>query len=135
MAILADTGFLIALLDRDDPHHDRSRKLAELRSEPLVVPTVVLPEVCYLTHKFLGPRAELVFLDSLLAGEFVLEWMEPADLRRATEILRSRPEFGMVDATVMATAERLKLRKVATFDLRHFGSFAPSHCRAFELLP
>lgn len=135
MAVLVDTGTLYALLDRDDPHHAAARRLFEHEQGPFLVPAVILPEVCYLAHKYLGPAVEIGFLDGLLKGEFPLEWGGPEDLRRGVEILRARPEFGMVDAVVMAVAERLRIRQIATLDHRHFGHFKPKHCAAFELLP
>lgn len=130
-----DTGVLFALLDRDDANHAAAKKLIERGKGPFLVPSAVLPEVCYLAHKYLGPEVELRFLRGLVEGEMPLEWGDPADLRRAAEIMAGRPEFGMVDATVMAVAERLKIRQVATFDRRHFGSFRPAHCQAFDLVP
>ena len=135
MAILADTGFLFALLDRDDDHHEEAAELLKSGRESVIVPAVVLPEVCYLAHKYLGAAVEASFLDGLLRGELALEWGQTEDLRRAVGILRSRPDFGMVDATVMAVAERLRIRRIATFDRRHFGGFKPALWPAFELLP
>lgn len=135
MAILADTSFLIALLDGDDPHHAEARALLKRPDPVFLVPFVVLPEVCYLSHKYLGPEVEVRFLEGLVRGEVAVEWGEPEDLRRCVEILRGRREFGMVDSTVMAIAERLKIEQIATFDRRHFGSFRPAHCSGFELLP
>lgn len=135
MAVLADTGFLFALLDKDDPHHRESVDFLKAEKEAVVVPFVVLPEVCYLAQKYLGSQVEAGFLEGLLKGEMSLEWPSPADLRRGADILRSRPEFGVVDAMVMALAERLRITRVATFDRRHFGSFQPRHGRSFELRP
>ncbi|MBI4679224.1 MAG: PIN domain-containing protein [Elusimicrobia bacterium] len=135
MAVLADTGFLFALLDKDDPHHQESADFLKAEKEAIMVPFVVLPEVCYLAQKYLGSHVEAAFLEGLLKGEMALEWPSLADLRRGADILRSRPEFGVVDAMVMALAERLRIVRVATFDRRHFGSFQPSHGRPFELRP
>ncbi|MBI5210859.1 MAG: PIN domain-containing protein [Elusimicrobia bacterium] len=135
MAVLTDTGFLFALLDKDDLHHKESADLLKSAGESFVVPFVVLPEVCYLAQKYLGPEAEASFLAGLLRGELALDWPVPADLKRAAEIMRSRPDFGLVDAAVMAAAERLRITRIATFDHRHFGSFVPARGKPFELLP
>jgi predicted nucleic acid-binding protein len=43
--------------------------------------------------------------------------------------------LGVVDAAVIAIAERLQLIEIATLDQRHFGVVRPSHTRAFTLLP
>jgi predicted nucleic acid-binding protein len=135
MAILADTGFLLALIDSDDPDHAEAARLAAQSRETFIAPFAVVPEVCYFAQKNMGAAAERAFVESLARGEPALDWGDPKDLRRAAEILEKRPEFGFVDAAVMATAERLRIKKIATLDRRHFGGFKPVHCEAFELLP
>jgi uncharacterized protein len=41
----------------------------------------------------------------------------------------------VVDASVVAVAERLGLAEVATLDRRHFSAIRPKHVTAFTLLP
>jgi len=135
MAVLADTGFLLALLDCDDKHHQEAQEALEKERGPFVVPASVLPEVCYLAQKYLGPEAEVRFLRSLSEGEMPLDRGAPEDLPRIVAILKDRPELGYVDASLIATAERLDIKRLATLDRRHFGGFRPAHCAAFELLP
>lgn len=134
-ATLVDTGVLIAMLDRDDPHYSAAQGLFNKNKGPFVVPSSVLPEVCYLAQKYLGSAAEEAFIASLAQEEMPVDWAGPGDLGRATEIMRARPDLGYVDAMVVATAERLKIKRIATLDHRHFGSFKPRHCSAFELVP
>jgi predicted nucleic acid-binding protein len=43
--------------------------------------------------------------------------------------------LGAVDASVIAAAERLGVREVATLDRRHFAAVRPQHVDAFTLLP
>lgn len=43
--------------------------------------------------------------------------------------------LGTVDASVIATAERLGAPKVATLDRRHFTVVRPGHVESFELVP
>lgn len=40
-----------------------------------------------------------------------------------------------VDASVVATAERLHVPQLATRDARHFTVVSPTHASAFEILP
>ncbi|WP_275669516.1 hypothetical protein [Glycomyces paridis] len=40
-----------------------------------------------------------------------------------------------MDASVVALAERLRIREVATIDHRHFNIVRPAHVDAFTLLP
>lgn len=43
--------------------------------------------------------------------------------------------LGFVDASVVAVAERLGERQVATLDRRHFSVVRPRHVKAFRLVP
>jgi predicted nucleic acid-binding protein len=43
--------------------------------------------------------------------------------------------LGLVDASVIALAERLGETKVATLDRRRFSVVRPRHCEHLELLP
>ncbi len=43
--------------------------------------------------------------------------------------------LGIVDAAVIALAERLRLAEVATIDHRHYSVVRPRHVPAFTLLP
>jgi predicted nucleic acid-binding protein len=82
-----------------------------------------------------GLAAELAFVRDLADARWSVEWSEDADLERAAELcLRYRKlELGLVDAVVMAVAERLRARAIATLDERDFG--AVKLLRTFELLP
>ena len=48
MTALLDTSFLFALTDQSDRNHQQVLAVAQRANEPLVLPVVVLPEVCYL---------------------------------------------------------------------------------------
>ena len=122
--IVADTGAVIALLDQSDRHHEVLRAVYDERPDAWVLPWAVLPEVDYLLGSELGPRAQEAFLADLAEGAFSVEYGRPADLDRAHALARKYRalRLGLVDAVVMATAERLKSEAIATVDLRHFGA-------------
>jgi predicted nucleic acid-binding protein len=124
--IVADTGAIIALLDRKSRHH---RLLADLfadEGEEWILPWAILPEVDYLASEHLGSKAQDAFFDDVASGAFVVEWGDDTDIGRARDIHRKHRalRIGLVDAVVMATAERLGARAIATLDLRHFGAVA-----------
>jgi hypothetical protein len=137
MAILVDTGPLYALADEDDQYHEAVVGYVSATNEALIVPGPVVPEVCYLLLEYLGAKAEMQFLRSLANQELLLEHFTTKDLGRAIEILEQYrdAEFGMVDATVMAMAERLKIEVLLTIDHRDFSIYRPRHCKAFRLVP
>lgn len=84
----------------------------------------ILPEVDYLAHTQLGQRVAEAFRADLAAGAFVIEWGNEADVDRAHALnVRYRSlQLGLVDAVVMAVAERRHAEAIATLDLRHFGA-------------
>jgi len=132
--VVADTGAVLALLDADDEHHDHIRALYAAEPDAWVLPWAVLPEVDYLVGRTLGSAAESAWLDDLAAGAFEIEWGSPRDIAaaRTIESRYAALAIGLVDAVVMATAERLRA-DIATVDLRHFGAVRLAHSP--KLLP
>jgi hypothetical protein len=101
------------------------------------VPALVLSELDYWCGRRLPPDAWLIFLDDLLAGVYRVEAPTSADLARCRE-LQSRYAnlaLGIVDASLVALAERLGEPKVVTLDQRHFRAVRPAHVEAFEIRP
>ncbi|MEO7966299.1 MAG: PIN domain-containing protein [Gemmatimonadaceae bacterium] len=124
--IVADTGAIVAVIDADDKHHDTMVELFEEDPGAWVLPWAILPEVDYLLSRYLGAEAAQAFLGDVASGAFTVEFGSDADLKRAHELCEryASLELGMVDAVVVATAERLRAEASATFDLRDFGAIA-----------
>jgi predicted nucleic acid-binding protein len=125
------------MMDRDDAWHDRVVAFLDTSQSELVVPVTVLPEVCYLISTHLGPEAEIQFLQSIHRQELTVEFLKKEDLRRAVEIMAKYADhaLGLVDASVVAVAERLKIRDILTTDRRDFSLVRPRHCTRFDLKP
>jgi uncharacterized protein len=126
--IVADTGAVLALLDRGDRHHAAIHALYVSDPDAWVLPWAILPEVDYLTAAKLGDRAERAWLDDVAGGGFGLEWGSAGDLAQAQALVERYEglRMGLVDAVVMVTAERLSA-DIATLDLRHFAVVRLKH--------
>ncbi|OGO57135.1 MAG: hypothetical protein A2V84_12510 [Chloroflexi bacterium RBG_16_70_13] len=137
MALICDTGPLLAALDAADPDHARSAALLSDVDEDLVVPVLVLAELDYWCARRLTLEAWLIFLDDVNAGVYRIEPPTAADLARCAELQAGYRDLGLgiVDASVVALAERLGEPKVATLDQRHFRAVRPGHVAAFEIRP
>jgi len=137
MAVIADTSALLALADAADAHHEQIRDRLEHEHEVAVVPQTVLCEVSHLLARRFGARAERRFLVALRDGNWRLESMQPSDLARSIELLERYEEdaFGFVDASTIAIAERLAVRRIYTLDRRDFARVKPRHIAAFEIVP
>jgi uncharacterized protein len=135
MPLLLDTGAIYALADADDPWHQPMREFLLAKHAVLLTPCTVLPEAAYLIRSRLGSYAERRFAESLAAGDVVAEHLTQSDLERSSQLLGDYNFLGLVDASLVAVAERLKLKALVTTDRRDFRRVRPKHIPAFELLP
>jgi predicted nucleic acid-binding protein len=137
VALILDTGPLLAALDAADPDHARCAPLLGDSREDLVVPLLVLAELDHWCHERLGAHVWLAFLEDLLEGAYRVEQPSPADLRRCHELQSTYDTLalGVVDASVIALAERLGETRIATLDNRHFSAVRPAHTDGFDLVP
>jgi predicted nucleic acid-binding protein len=135
--LIVDAGPLYAAAARRDKHHERSVELLSRSARPLLVPALVLTEVSYLLSDRVGPHAELAFARALEQGELVVEPVLDSDWPRITELMDRYLDLplGMVDASVIALAERRGVEVIATLDQRHFRTVRPRHIEAFTLVP
>jgi predicted nucleic acid-binding protein len=137
VALVCDTGPLLAALDRDDPDHGPCAELIRDTVEDLVVPTLVLGELDYWCAKVGLHAAWLGFLEDVEAGAWRLEHPTPADVPRIREVQRQYADLrlGVVDASVLVLLERLSEPKLATLDHRHFSVVRPRHVSALTIVP
>jgi predicted nucleic acid-binding protein len=137
VALVLDTGPIVALLDASDPEHERCVAMVADVGEDLVIPTPVLVEVDYWLLKLYGPAPWQTFVEDVASGAYRLHHLDEDGLTRAAEIERSYEslDLGLVDAAVMVACERLGETKVATLDRRDFAVVRPKHCDALTLLP
>jgi predicted nucleic acid-binding protein len=137
VALILDTGPILATLDRADAHHRRCRDLLESSDEALVIPAPVLVELDYWIHLRLHPGVLTSVLDDINGGAYVVADLLPSDYQRV-RVLCDRyadSDIGFVDAAVMAIVERLDEPKLVTLDRRHFALIRPRHVDALTLLP
>jgi uncharacterized protein len=137
VALVLDTGPLLAAFDAADPDHEACAALLTEAAEDLVVPALVLPELDYWCTQRLDPGVWLAFLDDLLAGAYRAEAPSGDDYARCRALQEQYADLsvGVVDASVLALVERLGEDKVATLDRRHFSVMRPAHVDALALLP
>ncbi len=137
MRIIGDTGALYALMDEDDRWHDEAKRVLEEKRLELILPSTILPEVCYLANKYLSLEAELEFLRSVIEGEIRVEEVNIKDYRSALRYMEKykNMNIGFVDATIIAVAERLGILTLFTTDRRHFSQIKTKKGKSLNLLP
>lgn len=137
MSQMLDTGFLCALLNRQESRHkDVLDASAKIQGE-IYLPTVVTTEVAYLIQRDLDAKSLAEFIELLASESFILVEPIPADYQRSAEVVRQYADSNIdfVDAILVAIAARLNITLMLTIDTRHFRMFRPKHCPEFEILP
>nr|MDP9483111.1 PIN domain-containing protein [Chloroflexota bacterium] len=129
MAALVDTSAILAAADSADLNHAAAVAWLERVGEPLLLGALTLAEVDHVLQRELGTKASLALLGSLTSGAIRLVAPTTADLDRAAELLAEAAEHRprLAEAVLVATAERLGVRRVATFDRRPIAIFRPRH--------
>jgi predicted nucleic acid-binding protein len=137
VALICNTGPLYAAIDRHDDAHGACAALLRGTAEAIVVPAPVIVELDWLVASRMGPDAFDAFLGSVEQGEVAVEDLEDEDYARVRGLCKRYADLplGFVDAAVVAVAERLGERKLASLDHRHLAVVRPRHVRSFTLLP
>ncbi len=126
MSVLLDTGIVYAYYDRSDRWHAKARALLRAEQRGLILPAPVIPEVDHLLGHRLGSGSRRAFYAGITAGHYFVAdlphqaYAQVADINQQFEDL----DLGFADAAIVALAEALKVRRVATTDRRHFTPLA-----------
>ena len=136
--IVVDTGVLLAAADADDRYHGPATEfLTAHEPDQLMVPATVVTETAWMIEDRLDPATEAAFVASVAAGDLHVIELTLADYRRCAELITTYADLGLglVDASVIAIAERHGVTTVATFNHRDFRVVRPAHCDALDLVP
>jgi hypothetical protein len=126
MSLIFDTGPLVALYDRSDANHQRSRLLLRTTTETRLIPTPTLPEVDYWLSTRVGPDAFVRFLHDIRAGAYRLVDLEPPFTTGSPKSASPTETLMSVRRCRCAGVAGFR-NKVATFDHRHFRMMRPRH--------
>lgn len=138
--LICDTGPLVAAALSRDPDHHACVELftgMHLARRDMVLPAPVVAEVGYLLGSRAGSAAESTFLRSLATGDFRTIELTTGDYARMADLVETYADMplGTTDAAVVALAERLDVKEVATLDRRHFTVVRTRRETALTLLP
>lgn len=132
-ALICDTGALLDYLVEGARDHRRFRRAID-RARTRYVPALVLAELdCFLRDQRDAMNA---FMDDLARGAFTYAPPALDQLARAMDIDRRYRDLGLglVDASVVALADDLGIRRLATRDIRHFATVRLRDGSAFEMV-
>ena len=136
MTLVCDASVVFGALDRRDRSHRRCAELL-IEASRTVIPAPVLVEIDWLASSRGVRDAVDRVLQSADDRSMLIVDLDEEDYRRVRELLRRYADLplDLVDASVVATAERLEQGTIATLDRRHFSVVQPAHLPAFTLVP
>jgi predicted nucleic acid-binding protein len=136
VSALLDTSLVVAAADASDINHEAAVAWLGRVDEPLLIGALTLVEADHILQRGLGLRATLALLESVASGALRVVAPTDEDLTRAASLLEAAAEHHprLADAVLVATAERLGVRRVASFERRPLAVLRPAG-RVFDLEP
>lgn len=135
--ILTDTGPLVALVNRNDPNHQRCLDVTkQLPATPLVTTWPCLTEAMYLVFQAGGYPAQAALWRWRTAGRLSLHECAASDVDQMAALMEKYKDLPMdlADASLIVAAERLSMRRIFTLD-SDFYVYRLSDGSALERLP
>jgi hypothetical protein len=133
--ILVDAGPLVAIISRDDQHHERCIAAFPLVHEPMLTVWPAFTETMYLLRSSL--QAQEAVWEMLEDRALRIADLDPDDCARMRYLMRKYRDLPMdlADAALVAIAERERISRIFTLDRRDFEVYRPAGIRRFEILP
>ncbi|MFT4099422.1 MAG: PIN domain-containing protein [Burkholderiaceae bacterium] len=134
--ILADSGYWIALFDRDDRHHARAVEVSRDLREQLVLTWPVLTETVYFLGARYGSDAVQRFLELGEHGGYRIHPLNEHDLPRLRALTKKYASLPMdlADASLVLLAEQTGEGRILSTDQRSFRTYRFKHRKPFRNL-
>lgn len=137
--LVADSGFWIALADKNDKHHQRADEAVQALDEKLVTSFPAMTEACHILLKRQGVGAQLRFMQMYRLGAFDVFEIKDEHKGRIVELMRQYADLPMdlADASLVLLAEELGHGRILSTDKRDFHAYRWKNTRPFQnlLLP
>jgi predicted nucleic acid-binding protein len=133
--ILVDAGPLVALVSKNDKHHQACTTTLATLSPPLVTCWPVLTETAWLLRK--DPAALEKLFDAFAAGLLKLSPLGQEALPWIAGFMHRYENIGaqLADGALMYLAQRDQVRTIFTLDRRDFTVYRVKGKRTLRLIP
>jgi uncharacterized protein len=121
VAVVLDTSIVVALIVVDEPDHDDVRRWVFEVDDELITTPLALAEMDHVVERRAGRLVATRMWHDFERGAYHVRWWADA-LSETLRIARVEGHLGigLVDASLVALAERLGTNRIATLDHRHF---------------
>lgn len=133
--ILIDTGPLVAILSREDAHHQTCVAALRQMAGPLLSCWPVVTEAAWLLRH--SRRAIQQLLNGMDSGFLELLPLSGNEAKAIALLMKKyesiRPQ--LADASLVYLAAREQIETIFTLDRRDFSIYRPNRRRSFHILP
>lgn len=135
--LLVDTNIFLAGADRRSDRHADCAEILRAHGDELATTAAVIAETSWLLLDRLGPASQADLLRMVTTGRLDVIDLTEADWARCLELVERYADLSLdlIDASLVAVAERLGIATIATLNHRDFTVIRPRHVEAFELIP
>jgi predicted nucleic acid-binding protein len=137
VAVVVDSSLIVALANGGDQYHAEAVEWLSAVDEDLVTSPLVVAEADQLLRRYGGAPAGEAFCRDLAAGAYVVRWW--ADAMVETTAIAERhaatAAIGLVDASLVAVANRANTRRIASFRTALMRKLSTVSGDRFVLLP
>jgi predicted nucleic acid-binding protein len=123
--ILVDTGFLYALLDKDDAWHGRAVSAGNSLEERWITTWPVLTEAVHLVTRELGTPPAVALVRDVMDGDIAVWDFTHEAKQKLPDLMRRYAQLPMdlADASLVLLAESLGHGRILTTDQRDFRAY------------
>lgn len=133
MTVVLDTSFVVELYDDRAPLFVRVERWYQAADEEFVTSPLAVAEMDHLVPRRGRHAAQRLLWKDFASGAWQVRWWADA-MEETLAIARERPEIGLVDASLIALANRLRTDRIATLD-DHFRTLTTRAGKPFTILP
>jgi len=134
--ILCDANPLVAMIDKSDPDHQRCLSVLPSMKGPPTTTWPCITEAMYLLGRYYGFHYQSALWDMIESGRIEIYVGTKAQQQRMRELMAKYQNVPMdlADASLVAAAEALSIRRVFTLDA-DFQIYRINDTDAFEIVP
>jgi predicted nucleic acid-binding protein len=134
--ILADAGFLYALLDKDDAWHVQAKEVSRDIKEKWITTWPVLTEAAHLITRWLGAEPAIALMQDVAVGDIAVWNIAPETCLKVPVLMKRYADLPMdlADASLVLLAESLGHGRILTTDERDFRTYRWKSRRPFQNL-
>jgi predicted nucleic acid-binding protein len=131
--VLANTGALVALLDRREKFHTWTVEQTRTMSPPLITCEAVLAELCFLVLDV--PKGITSVRDNLASGAWAVDFSIKTEWERVFALMDTYSDqpMSLADGCLVRMSEQRTDSKVFTLD-RHFQVYRRNRRQAIPLI-